>query len=53
MNQPYFLTFPYHTNRNHATELLAVAYVISERHWKSTFDFTEIISNYGLKRGTV
>ena len=53
MNQPYFLTFPYHTNRNHATELLTVAYVISERHWKSTFDFTEIISNYGLKRGTV
>ena len=26
---------------------------ISERHWKSTFDFSEIVNNYGLKRGTV
>ena len=25
---------------------------ISERHWKSTFDFTEIVNN-ALKRGTV
>ena len=28
-------------------------HVISEWHWKRTFDFTEIISNFGLKRGTV
>ena len=26
---------------------------ISEQHWKSTFDFSEIVNNYGLKRGTV
>ena len=26
---------------------------ISERHWKSTFDFSEIVNNCGLKPGTV
>ena len=31
----------------------SLCYVISERHWKSTFDFTEIVNNYGLKLGTV
>ena len=46
-------TFPYQTNGNHATELSTVGHVISEPHWKSTFDFTEIVNNYGLKRGTV
>ena len=46
-------TFPYQTNGNHATEPSTVGHVISERHWKSTFDFTEIVNNYGLKRGTV
>ena len=25
----------------------------SEQHGKSTFDFSEIVNNYGLKRGTV
>ena len=30
-----------------------VGRVISERQRKSTFDFTEIVNNYGLKRGTV
>ena len=25
---------------------------ISERHWRSTLHFTEIVNNYGLKRGT-
>ena len=29
------------------------AHVISEWHWKSTFDFSEIVNNYRLKRGTV
>ena len=52
-NQPYLFIFPYQTNGNHATELSTVGHVISERHWKSTFDFTEIVNNYGLKRGTV
>ena len=50
-NQPYLFTFPYQTNGNHATELSTVGHVISERHWKSTFDFTEIVNN-ALKRGT-
>ena len=27
--------------------------VITERHWKSTFDFSDIVNNYGLIRGTV
>ena len=52
-NQPYLFIFPYQTNGNHATELSTVGHVISEPHWKSTFDFTEIVNNYGLKRGTV
>ena len=30
-----------------------VSHVISEWHWKSTFDFTEIVNKYGLKQGTV
>ena len=30
-----------------------VDHVISERHWKSTFDFTEIVNNCGLQQGTV
>ena len=38
---------------NHATEPYTVGHVISERHWKSDFDFIEIVNNYGLKRGTV
>ena len=39
----------YQTNGNHATELSTVCHVISERHWKSTFNFTDTISNYGLQ----
>ena len=34
------------------TELSTFGHVISEQHWKGTFDFTEIISNFGLNRGT-
>ena len=44
---------PYQANGNHATETLTVGHVMSQRDWKSTFDFTEIVNNYGLKRGTV
>ena len=51
-NQSYLL-FLVKTNGNHATEPETVGNVISERHWKSAFDFTEIVDNYGLKRGTV
>ena len=46
-------TFPYQSNGNHATELSTAGHVISERRWKSTFDFTKIVNNYGLKWGTV
>ena len=46
-------TFSYQANGNHATELSTVGHVIAERHWKSTFDFTEILNNYWWKRGTV
>ena len=30
-----------------------IGHVILKRHWKSTFDFTEIVNNYGLKQETV
>ena len=53
MEKAIVFTFPYQTNGNHATELQTVGREISERHWKSTFDFSEIVNNYGLKRGTV
>ena len=43
----------FQTNGNHATELSTAGHVISKWHWKSTFDFSEIANNYGLKRGTV
>ena len=36
-----------------ATEPSTVGSVILERYWKRTFDFTEIVTNYGLKWGTV
>ena len=51
-SQLYLFTFPYQTNGKRATELSTVGHVISEPHWKSIFNFTEIINNYGLKRGT-
>ena len=53
MEESVLLTFPYQTNGNHATEPLTVGHAISERHWKTAFDFTEIVHNYGLNRGTV
>ena len=45
-------TFPYQINGSHATEPSTVGFVISERHRKITFDFTETVNNYGLKRAT-
>ena len=53
MGESVVFTFPYQVNGNHATELSAVGHVISELEWKSTFDFTEIVNNCRLKRGTV
>ena len=53
MEESVVFTFPYQANENHATEPSTVGHVISERHCKSTFDFTEIVNNYGLKRATV
>ena len=46
-------TFPYQASGNHVTEPSTVGQVISERHWKSTFDFTEIVNKFGLKREIV
>ena len=53
INLPYLFTSPYQTNGNYATELSTVGHVILWRHWISTFDFIEIVNNYGLKRRTV
>ena len=46
-------TFPYQTNGNHATDPRTVGHVIPGLYWKSTFDFNEIVNNYGLKQGAV
>ena len=53
MEESIVVFFLYQTNLNYATELSTVGHVISKRHWKITFDFTEIVSNYGLTQGTV
>ena len=53
MEESVVFTFPCQANGNHAMEPPTVGYVISEWHWKSTFHFTEIVNNYGLKPGTV
>ena len=53
MEESVKFTFPYQANGNHATEPPTVGHVISEWHWQSTFDSTEIVNNYGLKWGTV
>ena len=37
----------------HAAKPSTVSHVISERHWKSTIEFTEIVNNDDLKRGTL
>ena len=52
MEESVVFTCPYQTNKNYAAELSTVSHVISERQWESTFDFTEIVNNYGLKRKT-
>ena len=53
MEESVVFIFPNQPNGNHATELSTVSHVISEQHWKSTFDFTELVNNYRLKQGTV
>ena len=53
MKKSVVFTFPYQTNLNHSTEAPTVGYLISERHWKSTFSFTEILNIYSLKPGTL
>ena len=53
MEESVLFTFANQTNGDHATEPQTVGHVISEQHWKSTFDFSEIVNNYGLKRGTL
>ena len=41
VEESVIFTFPYETKRNHVTEPSAVGHVISERHWKKTFNFIE------------
>ena len=53
MEESALFTFPYQTYGNYATELATVGHIVSEQHWKYTFDFTEIVNNYGLKGGIV
>ena len=48
-----FIYLSYQRNGHHATKLWTVGHVISETHSRITFDFTEIVNNYGLKEGTV
>ena len=37
----------------HATDLPTVGHVISERHFKSTSDFTEIVNYFELEQKTL
>ena len=53
MEELVVFSFPYQTNGNHATGLSTVGHVISEQHWKSIFDFTEIVNNFVLKPGAI
>ena len=53
MEKSVVFILSYQTNGNHATELSTVGHAISERHWKSNFNFNEIINNYRLKRRNV
>ena len=53
VDESALFTFPHQTNGNHITETQTVGHVIAERHWKSTFDFSEMVNNYRLKRGIV
>ena len=53
MEESVLFNFPFQTYGNHASDLLIFGHVISERHWQDTFDFTEIINNFGLKRRSV
>ena len=50
---PIYLSSPNKWKPCHGAIVGSVGYLISERHWKSTFDFSKIVSNYGLKRGRV
>ena len=50
VEESIIFTFLCQENGNHATESSTVGHVTSERHWKSTFDFIEIV-NYEWKEG--
>ena len=47
------ITLVLQTNGNHTMEPQTVGHVILELHWKSTFDFSEFVNSYSLKRGIV
>ena len=46
MEESALFTFPYQTYGNHAMEPSTVSHIISQQHWGSTFNFTEIVSKY-------
>ena len=43
------LYLSYQTNWNHATEPQTLCHVISEPHWKSNFDFSEIVNKLRIE----
>ena len=45
MEESIVFIFPYQANGSHATEPSRVGHVITERHWKSTSDFNEIVNS--------
>ena len=53
MEESVVFTFPYQANGNHDAALSIVDHIISEWHWKCSFDFTETVNNFRLKRETV
>ena len=53
MEESVVFAFPYQIDGNHSTESSTVGHVFSGRYKKSTFDFTEIVNNHGLKQGAV
>ena len=44
MEESSVFTFPYQTNGNHTMEPEKVGHIISEWHWKSTFNFSETVN---------
>ena len=48
MEESVVFTIPFQTYRNHASELSTFGHVISEWYLKGTFNFTDIMNNFGM-----